>query len=282
MRMVVTFLLVNFCNLWAESAAPQVQDKTKSAMAQEHSEESMLLIWPEVTDQNGSDEKNIHVEVEVEVDDEQREKEGHNRRAFTVRQETLEEGLEFLSKKGVLPSFILMDRDHDVFQQRVTFSLLGNENSHEVLATFGEVFGFEMTLSHDIFVLKPKQNLKKPTRPITLRLENVPLEKALLSIAKAGGLNLSFAKNLPKEMVSIVWQNVDALQGLQSIVKAKALRLDLVGNIYVISNGGHDPKASNTHKIIKKMIQKDLSKKAIIKPNKGVHRQEIIIKNNGK
>lgn len=276
MRILVSLLLINFYNLWAEPVVPQVEDKTKSAMAQEHSEESMLLIWPEVTNPDGSDSKNIH--VEVEVNDEEPEIEGNNKRAFTVRQETLEEGLEFLSKKGVLPSFIILDRDHDVFQQRVTFSLLGKENSNEVLATLGEAFGFEMTPSHDIFLLKPKENQKKLTRPITVRLENAPIEQALLSIAKAGGLNLSFAQGLPEEMISIVWQNVDAMQGLQSIVKAKGLRLDQVGNIYVVSHDGHNVKSKKTHKIIKKMIQKDLGKKHLGKPNEGLHRQEIIIK----
>ena len=182
--------------------------------------------------------------------------------------------MAYLARRGALPPFLIQNRESKIFRQKVTFSIPRSEEPDEVLKLLSSTYGFEIKETGEIFVLSTKKKVTPSSRPISVHLEKAEFSTAVMSIAKLGRLNLSFSHNLSDEPVTLHWQNVDAVVGLKALMKSRRMRLDKVGNVYLIREESKKKDKPEHRKIFKKWIQKGHSKEG----HPHLKHEEIIIK----
>ncbi|MBT3784294.1 hypothetical protein HOF92_04900 [bacterium] len=260
-RIFIFFILAGFL-MGAEVTQPK-EGKQPFSPEMNETPDSMMLIWPELGAEKKGEIHNEHGQEgepekveEIEREDEEDQDREHEREFLIVHREPLEEALAFLGKRGSLPPFMIKNREHKVFQQRVTLSLPRGEEPREILQLLASSYGFRATESHEVFLLSPIREEHKSSRPISLHVEKAEFAAVVLSIAKLARLSLSFSHDLPDDAVTLHWQNVDAVDGLKALMKSRNLSLDRVGDVFLIKRRSKKSKKKKKKRIIKKVIER--------------------------
>lgn len=220
--------------------------------------DAMMLIWPEIRERHMRHEEALKKAIESErlIDKIQKLKTKHGdlpedefyenhpeefeeeihelEGRFGFMGEKLSDCLIQLSQEGVLPELVIQDFENPHWRSWVSFSVGVEREPEELLKVLARSFHFEIKKEEGLYQLSPqKDGLARQNVPrLNVRLEKVPLDLAIKTIARKGRASVVFPENLPSAKVDLTFENVSVHDALKAIAQAYNLRFGREGEVY--------------------------------------------------